>query len=229
MRSATIARAILMLAFVFALFVWTFVPSPVSAIECPPGQVVEYRYNPQTRQEQTVCVPQQQVAVVNAPSNPLLPTEPSKWDQAPRTIWDVGPSGGIFYGPGGDTFVTLPAGALLEDTILTLRRPPVSSLRKGDVVLRGDGDRIIHLEVGLADPNQGSITYDEFGAWLCFKLSEWDVINAGGPGNLYAEQWDGNDWQRVPQERTSVQSPEPPDMTWNFCVRIWEPSWTTKP
>ena len=181
MRIATIVRAMLLFAFVFALFVWAAVPSPVAAA-CPPGLIEQFVFNERTRQEEIVCgLPPQDVVVnppaANPPVNSLPPTEPSKWDLSPRTTWPVGSGGGTFYGPGGGTTVTVPRDLFPDGTLFTFVIPPLNGLRPGALVLRGDGDHIINI--GAADPND--FTVREFLGMIlvCFEVENWEVQQSG--------------------------------------------------
>ena len=227
MKTTTVLRGMLLLAFVFALFVWTSVPSPVRAIECPPGQVPQEQFNGTTRQWVLVCVPQEWLpAVVNPPVNPLPPTEPSKWDQAPRMTGVFGPGGGSLDGPGGDTTVTVPAGVLPDGSQLTLTRPPLNGLRPGTLALRGDGDHIVTVSACNMATNQPGLSRFYNNVTVCFNLSDQEVAHAGGPQNLYIDQWDGSLWVRTllmpeipPAFFVSDTSVAPPKPWRNFCAK----------
>ena len=195
MRIATIVRATFLLALV--LFVWTSVPAPVRADECPPGDGMAIHDNPAH----------------------ALPNGPSQWDQAPRMTWDVGAGGGSFDSPGGDATVTVPAGLLPGGTQLTLVRPPLNGLRPGALALRGDGDHIIN--VGVTDPNQFSVLKLSGTISICFKVEDWEVAQAGA-GSIHIEKWNGSNWEHPFGWTQTIVRPQPPSTTWLFCAEVSE-------
>ncbi|MBI4789756.1 MAG: hypothetical protein HY782_22215 [Chloroflexi bacterium] len=219
MKIMTLVRGVLLLAFLFALFVWAGAWSPVRAAACPPGQVEQWRDNPQTRQWELVCVPQQQGPVVNAPVNPLPPTEPSKWDQAPRIIWDIGPGGGKFDSPGGDATVTVPKNLFPEGTQLAFVRPPLNGLRRGTFRVRGAGDHIVDVKASNPSLDWSLMGVPGSQMLICFHISDQEVQDAGGSAYISIEGWNSSNW--VSRLSTTVYAPDPPGQPWwEFCVYL---------